>query len=392
MVNILYLSQPSYDDPLFILEPKKIVVVSIYSLSYVFLCTIGLLLIPVPFMHAFFIFEPIAYISLAVYGDSSLIIVPGFFFAMKDFGVYFLIYKNSIRYSAIIASTSIKIVLKNILKVILILILVLPFISLQINIAIIKIGNNIKYTLPYIPLLLFHFYWLYYTAHYFLRVYVSTIITINNTSVRNEINIARESIKNSFFALGSICIGSLFEIFNSIISHIFVQSGTESYRDYGSSFFYKILSGFVTFFLTLIDYFNCWVFTYIAMYGTKYTNSLKDTFRVLCSKKNQILLDSMCLQPFVWALTVIYAVGYVFILIFINIEEEVQSLPVDIALATIGIFSVSFYLNVISSASIAFLFLNSLQPVSVKEKHPQAYEAIRDQCVNIEDINTNHLL
>lgn len=56
-----------------------------------------------------------------------------------------------------------------------------------------------------------------------------------------------------------------------------------------------------------------------------------------------------------------------------------QFMSVDVALIFIGIFSVLLYFNMIGSASKAFLFLHSLRPATVKDKHPKAVKAMQSQ-------------
>ncbi|KAM0686266.1 hypothetical protein COBT_002512 [Conglomerata obtusa] len=328
-------------------------------------------------MHASFILEPISYICLAVWKFTYKNYIIAILYAILDLAYYFAYYKKDVRYSAIIASTNLKILLKNILKVILTFILVLSFISIQIYIAIVTTGNNDKNYYLFFPLIIFQLYWLYFIAHYFLRVYVSTIITLDITA-ENEVNVAKASTKNSFCALGSICFGSLFTGFNYMIEITNLQSGTEKYRDYGSSFFYKILSKFVTFLLTLTEFYNDFVFPYIALCGTAYTNSLKDSFKITRSGENHMLNSSLCLQYFARVLALLYIVG-LYILSILTKMPDGQSMSVDVALIFIGTFSVLLYLNMISSASKAFLFLHSLRPATVKDKRPKAVKAMRSQ-------------
>lgn len=69
-------------------------------------------------MHATLVLEPISYVYLTVWKFTYKNYITAILYVLLDLVYFFAYYKKDVSYSAIIASTNIRIILKNILKVI----------------------------------------------------------------------------------------------------------------------------------------------------------------------------------------------------------------------------------------------------------------------------------
>ncbi|KAM0685942.1 hypothetical protein COBT_002841, partial [Conglomerata obtusa] len=377
VANFFYFREKSNDKSIFIPDKKMVIIGLTYFPSFMLLCTIGLLLFPAPLMHAACILNPIVSVCLAIWLQYIPGIICAVIFAALSYGLYFFSIRHHIKYSAVIASTSVYILLKNLVIVLPVILLVLGLINVQFFTSIMNMGKEYGDNYLFYIFLTLQMYWVFFASLYFLRVYASTAVALDIITVGTELSTATESIKNTLYALGSICFGSLLVAIVQTLRHLHDKSGRERDRGIGGVILFVVVAVILSLLQSIIEFINDWVFVYIAVYGTPYVKSIKNAYDVLFSGKNRILVNDLCLTQILSLLSLFSLFGYVGILELMDVNYYDISIVGTICMGFIGIMCVSLYLTTFESAAKAFLFTHDVEPYSVKNKYPKAYDALK---------------
>lgn len=380
--NAFYITQKS-SEKLVKFEASSLTYMTIsYVLAWMFLQTLLFLCMPALLMHVSFFLSPAISIGIAIYFQDSVAICTSFLFSAIGLFFYFMYYKQHIKYSAaVLRSSSNSIVRYSYVVIPTVLIAAFTLVAQSLFMAY-NTGPDIEKQYLLYVVLVFQTFWLAFTMIYFGRVFVSSIVTLDLITVEEGVSIVGEAFKNSLYCLGSICLGSLIIAAITTLRFFHDKSRREN-RDAG--LVYQLFQAIIGIFLSLLNEFvefaNHWALIYMSLYGTKYSESVKESFNLVMFQRNYILVNNLCIVPVMNVLSTSMLLGYL-ALFYYSVKDGVISQNVVItALLTAFVMFLfnDIYISMFDTASKSFLFAYHKDPVSVKNKYPETYHMLEEQ-------------
>ncbi|AFN82363.1 hypothetical protein EROM_010180 [Encephalitozoon romaleae SJ-2008] len=221
-------------------------------------------------------------------------------------------------------------------------------------------------------------YWTFFNTIYFAQVVVSGIVT---THVKNEKKGSFwESFYIAFMALGSISFAGLIMAAVSTAKFL-VERERNRNRERGSS---NIINIIILCILSivgdLVNLMNELVFPYLAVHGTKYTESVSKSYNLIEEKGGIILLSNIAIEKVIFfcLLFFIYFIASGTTALLLrnpSYQNDLTYFTVGIVCAPLITFVYSF-LSMFSSGTLALIYSYLESPEMVKKVEPELIEKI----------------
>lgn len=362
------------------IENRLLINTVLYMGTVISAITLCMLLIPGPIMHFSFLALPFIEIAFAVYFNNTVMLVMSLIYGAISLFLYFFYYKKNIKYSASVVKGSSSIILNNFLNILPVVIFSIAAILAQIFVACKYLDTKYQENYLLYIVCVLQMYWTLFAFQYFIRVYVSSVVTLNLLIVEN-ISIAYESIKNTLFCVGSICFGSLLVALITTLRHLQRKSRSEGRRSLASEILYIIIDVILSILQDIMEFINEWVFVYMALYGESYVNSIKSAYNNVAKGANNTLINSLCVFPMLGLFSLSIAIGYIALIIFMyDVVSVTYQQWLGIVAVGLSVFLViNVYMIMWDAAVKAFLFGYDKEPYSVRNKFPETYEMLEEQ-------------
>lgn len=330
-------------------------------------------------LHIGCIGAPIASIILACLSGDILAICIAAIYGVISLGLYLAVYRKHIKYSAMVLESSARIIGRYAFILGFTIVVTAAIIVLQVFIALSRVNEDAFNNRIIFLLLFMQLYWTYFNSMYFFTVFSSSIVALDIFTLGLNVNITLESFKNTLYSLGSIAFGGLLVALIATARLAVTMRTDERER---RSLISQIFSAIILFILRLLEdivkFVNKWTFTYMAVHGDSYTNSIKNAFQAASRGNNNILLNSLVIMPIIQ----LYSLG-ISILVFsglaLSIKVYVKNVVGYVVLFAISYVILSLGLSTYDSCSKAFLFAYEKDPRAVREKYFKTYEALELQ-------------
>jgi len=259
-----------------------------------------------------------------------------------------------------------------------------------IQIIIILLAEEKNSTLKYCHYLTILFYlWNGVALHYFSEVFISSLVYCSIESEKlTHTEILKRSLKNTLYALGSICFGSLvLALVKTLRVYVKDQKYKECEQKKKPSALQQILFLIASILLSLLEdlvkFANFLAYPYLAVTGCSYTEAVKNSFDEIYSKKCAAfsLIGSICFILYIFAFCSAYAMvsaNYTLIKYLCPQEKEAAEFFIksSIFIAFFCILSVVMASQMVYSSSLAIIFCSATKPDSLLKYSPETYNAI----------------
>ncbi|KAK1348071.1 putative plasma-membrane choline transporter [Hamiltosporidium tvaerminnensis] len=361
---------------------------ALITLLYIVICIstmIGsFLFFPAFAMHFGCLVSPLLFLAIAVLTNNIIVIIFAIIGAVIGYLMYFLFYRKNIKYSAKVLKATTRIICKNILTILgmysILFVLVMGIDILFDRKIILEKLQPLFYAI-----VILYGSWLFFNSIYFLRVCISTIVCMEIFKETQDSSIAKESVKNTLFCLGSICFGGLIIAVVHTMKHLVQKSNDRGERENILTVILKVL---ITLILTILEdiisFANDWCFCYMAVKGESYAKSMKSAFEKLTSSRNQILLNSLCTLPIIALFEFMWIAIYIAIFILYNgyhFENTIAKLKDRFIIFSIVsvLYTTMNFGTMFDSGCKAFLFAYSENPSAVAKEYPKVHTALVEQ-------------
>lgn len=379
--NVFYIMQQPRKQ-LLVIEMNNLVYITI---AYIFGCmaiqTLLFISMPAFLMHAAFFISPLLSLGMAVWSGNAIGIGIAAFWALISMMMY-LYYRKHIKYSASVLRSSAKSITSYLYVVAPVVILSGLTLFAQTLVFAMKTDEDIQKTYLLYVALVFQMFWLSFTVLYFGRVFVSSIVALDLITVEQGTSIVGETFSNTLYCLGSICFASLIIAAVSTLKFFHDKSRRDS-RDSGLGYviIQAIIGILISLLKSIIEFMNDWALIYMSLYGTKYTQSVKESFDAIMYQRNFILTNNLCIVPVMNLLSFTVSLGYSFI-VYVYLKNQ----PINEGIATLAILTMilmfvfnDIYVSMFDVGTKSFLFAYHKDPVAVKNKFPETYYLLEEQ-------------
>ncbi len=336
---------------------------------------------PKVILHAAFIASILMMLMMTVLGGGVLFAIIGVLGTAMAIYSYVYLGLKFIPFTAAVLRGATSIVIGNLFAVLCAHVFSIVMFTAQLGAAF----STLKISRDYFvhAFVIFQVFWLQANAMYFFIVFVSSITAIHIFNVGRPMSIFAESLKNTFFALGSICLGGLLLAVVQTLRYMIYFSESESRRrnENERSAFVRILAFIAEILLIfledLIRLANDWVFVQIAVYGKSYKKALEESFEKAINPANHTLINALIVDMAVFFVG-IFGIGSFLLLLetFVGMRGN-RDAYVEMALPVIlVIFSVTTFLSVFSAGSKTVLFAHAEKPECVAAVLPDVSAAI----------------
>ncbi|EPR77770.1 hypothetical protein SLOPH_1209 [Spraguea lophii 42_110] len=325
---------------------------------------------------------PIAGIAIPIFLNVHVsVVIVSIIGAVIGLLFYFIFAWRNIKFSAKVAQASTRIILKY-MGVVILMITVLVSIAIILEYCyLVATKNSKEFAAGNVILgiaLFFSLFWTMFALLYFMRVFISSFVCLEILTYSHVSSILMEALSNTFYALGSIMFGAM--LIAIVQTLRMLVSRDEERSD-------SILNSILYFLLSMLEdvirFANEWVFVHIALYGKSYVKTLKTSFQELMSGKGSILVNSLCIMSAINLLSFACGLLYLGILyLTIDLAKTMNDIKEIMMLIMIMLTLFMFLDNigmVFDSASKAFLLCYNRSPEAIKEKFPEAYDALQEQ-------------
>lgn len=234
-----------------------------------------------------------------------------------------------------------------------------------------------------LTLLFFNFYWSVTNIIYFYKVYITSLIAFHLIeSEDSNFTIFYKSLKNSFCAFGSISFAGLLIAIIETLRFIVNDERDENDRERKSNAFKRILLCITSILLSIMQNFikmaNEITLPYIAIHGTGYVKSMKNSFELL--QKGDI-------KPFTGTIVINFMLFFMFmitsvccvivsILLMDKISEKILNVLIISAIPLLFYF---IWTIVFSASYLSIIYLFADRPLLFKEIDKKLYDNL--QCL-----------
>lgn len=293
---------------------------------------------------------------------------------------YFSIRKNNIKYNLIVLRGSSEIFgLYRIFTYLLELFFGSLFYLLIFSFAILITQNYIR-NIFLLFCISIYTSWYFFGSISFFRLLFSNIIYLEIFFETLKIkSVFFLTIKNALFSLGSV----LFEGINSIIYAIFyiIIKKINNGKRISKSIMTVYLHDFLKYFEDLIKFSNHWVYSYIAVTGESYRNSMEESYYVFLHSKFKKEVESLDIRRILYILYGTLFIFYIEIILFISDNLKLyfinfgSSLRISFAIYIIYVISLS--VCSFDSCSKTFLFCLDDDSNIIRIKYSKIYWKIK---------------
>ncbi|AFM97650.2 hypothetical protein EHEL_010250 [Encephalitozoon hellem ATCC 50504] len=222
-------------------------------------------------------------------------------------------------------------------------------------------------------------YWTFFNTIYFTQVAVSGIITTHVE--KNGEESFKESFYIAFMALGSISFAGLIMAAVSTAKFL-LERERDRDRERGSSGIINIiLLCLVNIIGDLVNLMNELVFPYLAVHGTKYTESVSKSYNLIEEKRGVTLLSNMAIGKVIF-FCLLFFICFIAsgdtALLSANPSFQSNDLTyVTIAIVCVPLITFVYsFLSMFSSGTLALIYSYLESPEAVKRVEPELIEKI----------------
>lgn len=238
-------------------------------------------------------------------------------------------------------------------------------------------------------LFVLNYFWTESNMLYVLAVFSSSIAGIHVLSRARPRRVLSGALRNTFFALGSICMGGLVIAVIKTLQH-FVH---RSHRD-RKSLLVSILNAVCMLLLYFLEdiarTINDWAFPYLAIHGTSFKSSAASSFQVAVQGRGAAIMASSCINMAIFFAVATGFLGSLALVLFVfTITEKTYFLNFEGIASTshtsvvlLLVFMLSFILNfaeLFSALSKTIMFLYVENPGAVAEVLPDSGHAMQQK-------------
>lgn len=222
---------------------------------------------------------------------------------------------------------------------------------------------------------IFSFYWttqvignVFQTS--FAGVYATYFFSGPPAESSNHKTCVNSLFRASTYSFGSICFGSLIVAILQFLQFLLrsAKNSSRNNRDLVTTCCILISALFLDLIESLVEYFNYYAYTYIAIYGKGYLESAKDTWELVKNSGIQAIIND-CLISYCLFLTSITMIAVSFLLCYL-MSASPMSYLISI---TITILSCFAFCNVISSGATTFFVCLAESPEKYRVIEPEMY-------------------
>lgn len=295
-----------------------------------------------------------------------------------------------------ILSVGAKLMLKNIHSIF--FVMVINFIISSIIIFPSVVADNKKEIvgyLKYVSLLLF--FWSMYISSYFNIVFVSGMVS-EIISQNTEYLIT--SLKNTFMAFGSICLGALILAIVKMLQNIVNTKKNNNNKTSSSGgnllllISYLIVVVLLKFIEESIKFANNMIYPYMSINGTSYKESLLNSFDEICKSGFSKVIALGALSKITSLFSFIYIHIGINIIIFSNVVKDLTSFFISIMILLLFYSAFNSLFSMIESASMGILFKCIKSPDDVIKFDQELYSVVvekNEELQKYEDKKTKNL-
>ncbi|KAF7682766.1 Protein PNS1 [Astathelohania contejeani] len=385
-IYILYGNQSTKPKNFSFPMPTILIASGICLVTLVCFMFISFLLFPEFMLHFGCLAGPLLLIAIALLSNESMFIIMSCIGAGISLFIYFFYLRKNIKYTATILKASTKIIMKNILGIVTIIFISSCLQILQLFILLMNENKKVENNFFLYFIFILQSFWTLANIAYFMRVYVGTIIslTLFKDTAGEFSSLGFEALKNSLLALGSICLGGFLLALVTTLRLLLDKNEHENRerRNIAGQIFAMILSVLLSILEDIIKCANDWSFSYLAVHGKSYVESVKGSWNVVIRGKNSVLINSLCITPILGIFQILFVAIYAFIigLTVSDIPELFSETRIIGTASTIFItmFSLISFAAIFDAATKSFLF-SYAEDSSVVNDLPKVKEALREQ-------------
>lgn len=238
-------------------------------------------------------------------------------------------------------------------------------------------------------LLVLNYFWTESNMLYVLAVFSSSIAGIHVLSLGKPRSTLPRALRNTFFALGSICLGGLIIAVIKTLQHFTGRS-----RSGRKSVLFTVIQVVCMLLLYFLEdiarTINDWAYPYLAIHGTSFKDSIASSFQIATQGSGAATMASSCINM---AIFFVVATGFlgscVLVTALLSALPEAYFLSLEniASLSTASvvlllIFMLSFIYNfaeLFSSLSKSIMFLYVENPRAVAEVLPDSGHALQQK-------------
>jgi len=350
----------------------------LFTILEIISISLGLLFIPKQLLHISFFVLPFISVGISIYFYNIVSIIISIIYSIFSIITYFFI-RNNIKYTSVIASSTIKNVFKNSISLFVFILFSTCFILIFCLVYLLcRIDLNAPFNRNehlYYAGLYFIFAWSVVNLHYMLRVYTSSVISYSLLNVNeNTLSLILSSIYNLFFSFGSICFASLLVAIVLLLRYLVNDENNRNRRQPAllaiiADFLLSVLESF-------IRYSNEWSLIYVALYGKSFVSSTKESWKLLFEGSGKMILNDyilgITLSNF-FILHIIFCISYYFA------TSNIFYAPKFFFEFAFHTILLGCFIDTIETVAKTLLFLYCEDPDSIKEKDEELYEALVNQ-------------
>lgn len=338
---------------------------------------------------------PITFIGIQIAFPKNIILsVISIILGLISFVIYFFIIHKNINYIASIISNTLHILSKYIVSFIMIFaILIMMTFSQGVLIIFADRSTPIVRALEWINILLI--FWTFAVVNYFYQVFVASVIILHVINKDTRTSITTKALKNTIYALGSICFGALILAFIQTMKAVTfnLEDRNRRRQDGGSlitTIFLLTLHVIISLLETIVENTNRLTYPYLAIHGTSYKESVVQSFSIIRNNNAQGFASFIAVDLALALLTLgafIISIAFNFVFLVDPKIEEFKKL--GIVAVIINTFCFSGFLSMISSGSLAVVFIDIFAPIDLSSYDNNLYNTISAKQKELSNTNLN---
>lgn len=236
-----------------------------------------------------------------------------------------------------------------------------------------------------LTMLFLNFSWSFTNVFYFFKVYITSIIAFHIEAKNNAyLDLFLSSIKNSIFSLGSIAFAglliSILETFKFLNNFFKFSYAINEYNNLQQNLMNRILycidSNVINSVKSFVKMINEFTVPYIAIHGTSYKESIKNSFKLIQKYDINPLTGTFVLNFMILIMCIIISMVCLIVSRFIiNINSENILNVIMLNLGPLLFYSV--WTIVFSASFLSLIYLCAERPLFIQEYDKQLYDNIQ---------------
>lgn len=249
--------------------------------------------IPNFFLHLAGIGSPLVQIVSSLFIGRLSIIGLVFIFSALQLAFYFYCCRKRIKLCAFVLKQSTRYLIFQFPSLLLMIFVISKLLLVSIAATLFGLSNQIELEIPTSLVLAFVIYWCFITSINLLSAFTSSVVYLEVLETKTgESSIVTRSLFFVLMSLGSVMLAGIITTIVYIFRCFVIKS-----NDQHKAVYSRILTVLFLFALNILgDIFekiNAWVFTYMAIYGTSYTNSIRKSYSELINGQNKPIMDNL---------------------------------------------------------------------------------------------------